>query len=75
MPPIPATDDPTQLAISPFPPTWMLAISKTGAPSIALGPAPGNCTETFFELEVRTMEAISKEGENSTVEIWNAAVI
>jgi hypothetical protein len=62
------------MPISPLPPICTLAISKTGAPSTALGPAPGNCTDTLFEVEFKTSEAISKEGENSTVAIWNLPV-
>jgi hypothetical protein len=60
--------------ISPFPASWTFDTSKTGAPSTALGPAPGNCTETFFEVEFKTIEAISNDGENSTVAIWKRPV-
>src|SRR5215211_3335085 len=49
-------------------------MSKTGAPSTALGPDPGSCTLTDLEVAFRTIDAISKEGENSTVAIWNGAV-
>ncbi len=36
--------------------------------------APANCTDTCFEFEFRTSEAISNDGENSTVAIWNEPV-
>ena len=37
-------------------------------------PAVGICTDTCFEFELRTIEEISKEGENSTVAIWKRPV-
>src|SRR5438045_9078393 len=51
-----------------------LAISKTGASSMALGSAPANCTETCLEVELRTTPVISKLDENSTFAIWKSAV-
>src|SRR5207253_10205709 len=51
------------------------AISNIGMPSLGTRPAPGNCTATCLEFEFRTMAPISNDGENSTVPIWNGAVI
>src|SRR3954453_843432 len=58
---------------SPLGPSWRLEISNRGAPSM-LPAAPGNCTATCLPLAFRTIEAISKEGDNSTVAIWNEPV-
>jgi hypothetical protein len=55
-------------------PSCRFPISNTGALSIELGPAPGNCIETFFEVELRTIDAISKNEVNSIAAIWNSAV-
>ena len=62
------------MPISPLPVSWTFAISNTGAPSTALGPAPGNCTETLFDVAFNTIDAISNDGENSTVAIWKRPV-
>ena len=41
------------MPISPLPASWTLAISKTGAPSTALGPLPGNCTRHVLRSRVQ----------------------
>ena len=58
----------------PVPVSRPLAISKTGASSMALGSAPANCTETCLEVELRTTAVISKFDENSTFAISKSAV-
>src|SRR5207249_9497015 len=39
------------------------------------GPAPGNGTTACLELEFRMTDAISSDGENSSVLIWNGTVM
>src|SRR2546430_15626048 len=60
--------------ISPLSVTSKFAISNTRAPSSPPGRVPGNCTNTRLELEFKITEAISNNGENSSMLISHGTV-
>src|SRR5262249_4944071 len=53
--------------ISPLSVTSKFAISHRRVPSSPPGRVPGNCTNTRLELDLKITEAISNNGENSTM--------
>src|SRR4029450_4642132 len=60
--------------ISPLSVSSKFAISNAGAPSSPPSRVPGNCTDTCLELEFKITEAISNDGENSTLLISHGTV-
>jgi len=54
--------------------TSKFAISHTRVPSSPQEGVPGNCTNTRLELELKITEAISNNGENSTMLISHGTV-
>jgi len=60
--------------ISPLSVSSKFAISNAGAPSSPPARVPGNCTDTRLELEFKITEAISNDGENSTLLISHGTV-
>src|SRR4029453_17087030 len=60
--------------ISPLSVSSKFAISNAGDPSSPPAQVRGNCTDTCLELEFKITEAISNDGENSTLLISHGTV-
>ncbi|PYI41686.1 MAG: hypothetical protein DMF12_09295 [Verrucomicrobia bacterium] len=60
--------------MSPLSVSSKFAISNTRAVSSPPGLVPGNCTNTRLQLEFKITEAISNNGENSTMLISHGTV-